>query len=212
MYLQHFGLTHAPLGKAIPELWDDGALAPLKERFRWLLDAPGVGLVTGESGVGKTAAMRQLTQTLNPHRRSTRCATTPAKPKCRMFCLCLRLHRRLGQNIRQTKRRRVIVVAMERCERSEVSFRGGRRTARAAEGIVVANFSLPKSEDSFRVSRKMATRLNLLLELRRQPLMEEIFQDEYQNSMYRVFTYPPDFNFHLTFMGIYEIFFVLNLS
>ena len=31
--------------------------------------------------------------------------------------------------------------------------------ARAAEGKVVANFSLPKSEDSFRVSRKMATRL-----------------------------------------------------
>ena len=53
MYLQHFGLTHAPLGKAIPELWDDGALAPLTERFCWLLEAPGVGLLIGESGVGK---------------------------------------------------------------------------------------------------------------------------------------------------------------
>jgi len=51
-----------------------------------------------------------------------------------------------------------IVVAMGRCERSEVSFRGGRRAAQTAEGIVVANFSLPKSEDSFRVSRKIATR------------------------------------------------------
>jgi len=68
MYLQHFGLTHAPLGKATVELWDDGALAPLKERFQWLLETPGVGLLTGESGVGKTAAMRQLAQTLNPHR------------------------------------------------------------------------------------------------------------------------------------------------
>jgi formylglycine-generating enzyme required for sulfatase activity len=49
---------------------------------------------------------------------------------------------------------------MGRCERSEVSFRGGRRTARAAEGIVVANFSLPKSDGTpFRVSRKIATRL-----------------------------------------------------
>jgi len=43
--------------------------------------------------------------------------------------------------------------------RREVQGEGGRRTARAAEGMVVANFSLPKSEDSFRVSRKMATRL-----------------------------------------------------
>ena len=68
MYLQHFGLTHAPLGKSIPELWDDGALTPLKERFQWLLETPGVGLLTGESGVGKTAVMRQLTKTLNPHR------------------------------------------------------------------------------------------------------------------------------------------------
>ncbi len=26
MYLQHFGLRHAPLGKEITEPWDDGAL------------------------------------------------------------------------------------------------------------------------------------------------------------------------------------------
>jgi MSHA biogenesis protein MshM len=68
MYLQHFGLTHDPLGKAAPELWDDGSLARLKERFLWLLEAPGIGLLTGEPGVGKTAALRQLTQGLNPHR------------------------------------------------------------------------------------------------------------------------------------------------
>jgi MSHA biogenesis protein MshM len=68
MYLQHFGLTQAPLGKAMVELWDDGALLRLTERFHWLLEAPGIGLLTGESGVGKTALLRQLTQTLNPHR------------------------------------------------------------------------------------------------------------------------------------------------
>lgn len=68
MYLQHFGLTHAPLGKAAPELWDDGSLTRLKERFRRLLEAPGIGLLTGEPGVGKTAALRQLTRDLNPHR------------------------------------------------------------------------------------------------------------------------------------------------
>lgn len=68
MYLQHFGLRHAPLGKEITEPWDDGALAHLKQRFDWLLSSPGLGLLTGEPGVGKTAALRSLTSTLNPHR------------------------------------------------------------------------------------------------------------------------------------------------
>ncbi len=68
MVLQHFGLKHYPLGKAPAELWDDGTLARLNERFTWLLESPGVGLLTGEAGVGKTAALHQLTQALNPHR------------------------------------------------------------------------------------------------------------------------------------------------
>lgn len=68
MVLQHFGLKHYPLGKAPAELWDDGTLARLNERFTWLLESPGVGLLTGEAGVGKTAALRQLTRALNPHR------------------------------------------------------------------------------------------------------------------------------------------------
>ena len=68
MYQEHFGLKHAPLGKQTPQLWDDGMLGTLQERFQWLLDSPGVGLLTGEAGVGKTAALRQLTLGLNPHR------------------------------------------------------------------------------------------------------------------------------------------------
>ena len=68
MYLQHFGLRHPPLGKDSGALWDDGSLAPLRERFEWLLTAPGLGLLTGEPGVGKTAVLRHLTRSLNPHR------------------------------------------------------------------------------------------------------------------------------------------------
>jgi MSHA biogenesis protein MshM len=68
MYRQHFGLTHAPLSNNSTELFDDGPIDHLKGRFQWLLDSPGIGLLTGEPGVGKTAALRQLTQTLNPHR------------------------------------------------------------------------------------------------------------------------------------------------
>jgi MSHA biogenesis protein MshM len=68
VYLQHFGLRHRPLGKESNALWDDGMMAGLGERFAWLLNSPGVGLITGEPGVGKTAALRQLTHDLNPHR------------------------------------------------------------------------------------------------------------------------------------------------
>ena len=68
MYLQHFGLRHPPLGKNLTEPWDDGPLVKLDERFNWLLHSPGIGLLTGEPGVGKTAALRSLTHSLNPHR------------------------------------------------------------------------------------------------------------------------------------------------
>ena len=68
MYRQHFGLSQPPLGKETTDLWDDGALAQLAERFNWLLQSPGVGLITGLPGVGKTAALRSLTAALNPHR------------------------------------------------------------------------------------------------------------------------------------------------
>ena len=68
MYRKHFGLTHSPLGKQTPQLFDDGQLTLLQQRFHWLLESPGIGLLTGEAGVGKTAALRSLTATLNPHR------------------------------------------------------------------------------------------------------------------------------------------------
>ena len=68
MYRRHFGLTHCPLSKQTKILWDNGALDALKQHFNWLLESPGVGLLTGEPGVGKTAWIRQLTKALNPHR------------------------------------------------------------------------------------------------------------------------------------------------
>ena len=40
----------------------------LVQRFTWLLQSPGIGLITGEPGVGKTAALRSITRALNPHR------------------------------------------------------------------------------------------------------------------------------------------------
>ena len=67
MYLQHFGLTHAPLGKQCKKLMDNTQLEQLKKKFQWLLDSPGIGVLTAEPGLGKTAMLRQLTKTLNPH-------------------------------------------------------------------------------------------------------------------------------------------------
>ncbi|HYN76710.1 MAG TPA: AAA family ATPase, partial [Lamprocystis sp. (in: g-proteobacteria)] len=66
--LQHFGLKHLPLGKGVAALWQDPPLTLLDQRFQALLEAPGIGLLTGEPGVGKTAALRRLAQGLNPHR------------------------------------------------------------------------------------------------------------------------------------------------
>ena len=66
MFQQHFGLKHVPLGKNSPFLASDG-FTTLKERFINLLHSPGIGLLTGEPGVGKTAALRHITKELNPH-------------------------------------------------------------------------------------------------------------------------------------------------
>lgn len=67
MYRQSFGLKHAPLGKECQQLWDNGQLSELEKQFKWLLQAPGIGLLTAEPGLGKTAALRQITRNLNPH-------------------------------------------------------------------------------------------------------------------------------------------------
>lgn len=67
MYKQHFGLKQAPLGKECPALWDQGQIAELAKQFKWLLQSPGIGLLTAEPGIGKTAALRQIARDLNPH-------------------------------------------------------------------------------------------------------------------------------------------------
>jgi type II secretory pathway predicted ATPase ExeA len=67
MYQSSFGLTHAPLGKEVKQLWDNGQIEGLKQQFNWLLQSPGIGLLTAEPGLGKTSALRHITSGLNPH-------------------------------------------------------------------------------------------------------------------------------------------------
>ena len=70
MYQSFFGLTQAPLGKESSQLWDAGQIEGLMQQFNWLLQSPGIGLLTAEPGLGKTAALRQITRQLNPHQYS----------------------------------------------------------------------------------------------------------------------------------------------
>lgn len=63
MYRKRFGLTDHPLprdaeGKTYYD--KDDAYVRLGRVFRWLADEPGLGMLTGEAGVGKTAAIRNL--------------------------------------------------------------------------------------------------------------------------------------------------------
>jgi len=67
MYRQHFGITACPLDKGGKTLFNTRQLDQLASRFQWLLDSPGIGILTGDAGVGKTAALRHLTADLNPH-------------------------------------------------------------------------------------------------------------------------------------------------
>ena len=67
MYRRHFSMTRHPFDKELaPEdLFESEALAELTVRLKHLLDMRGIGLVTGESGSGKTTACRRLVSTLN---------------------------------------------------------------------------------------------------------------------------------------------------
>ena len=67
MYLQHFGLKNDPLGKEGPLTMDEQQYQKLKINLDNLLATRGIGLVTGEAGVGKTRGIRNWIKTLNPH-------------------------------------------------------------------------------------------------------------------------------------------------
>jgi len=58
-------LRQAPLSKGAPASWESAGARELKIRFQWLLDSPGIGLLTGDAGVGKTAVLQQLCHQLN---------------------------------------------------------------------------------------------------------------------------------------------------
>ena len=67
MYLKHFSFTRFPFGKelAADELFVSSAVKELEARLALLVELRGIGLVTGDSGSGKTTACRKVATTLH---------------------------------------------------------------------------------------------------------------------------------------------------
>jgi general secretion pathway protein A len=67
MYRKHFALTRHPFDKdlAASDLFPSASLLELKARLRHLIDMRGIGLVTGDSGSGKTTTCRSAVADLH---------------------------------------------------------------------------------------------------------------------------------------------------
>ena len=66
MYRQHFGLTQHPFSNEIEpdELFLATSYKELEVRLTHLIDLRGIGLVTGDSGSGKTCCCRKVLHAL----------------------------------------------------------------------------------------------------------------------------------------------------
>ena len=62
MYLQHFGLKPYPFESNIPpdEMYFSDSMAELSTRLEHLIELRGIGLLTGDSGAGKSAGCRKM--------------------------------------------------------------------------------------------------------------------------------------------------------
>ena len=80
MYRKHFALTHHPFGPEIaPEdLFPSTTSRELDIRLAHLLDLRGIGLITGDSGSGKTCACRRALM------HCTRGCTASSNPRSRL--------------------------------------------------------------------------------------------------------------------------------
>jgi general secretion pathway protein A len=67
MYQKHFGLAAYPFGKdiACDEMYVSSAMSELATRLAHLVEMSGIGLVTGDSGSGKSSACRAMAARLH---------------------------------------------------------------------------------------------------------------------------------------------------
>ena len=90
MYRKHFGLTRHPFDKRIEpeELFVSAAQRELEARLSHLLDLRGIGVITGESGSGKTTACRKMVASLHTglHRVLVAQHLLPDSPAAKTAC------------------------------------------------------------------------------------------------------------------------------
>lgn len=67
MYRKHFGLTDHPFSKEVPVdgLFTSSGLQELEIRLKHLIELRGIGLVTGDSGTGKTTVCPKVATELH---------------------------------------------------------------------------------------------------------------------------------------------------
>jgi len=67
MYLKHFGFQHYPFDRDIPpdEMFVSAGMAELTVRLHHLIELRAIGLVTGDSGSGKSSACRKMASELH---------------------------------------------------------------------------------------------------------------------------------------------------
>lgn len=68
MIANYFGLRHMPFTAelAVPHLFPSEAFSEVVARLRYLMDTRGLGVLTGEAGVGKSTALRALAAQCDP--------------------------------------------------------------------------------------------------------------------------------------------------
>lgn len=66
----YYGMDYNPFTKSISSgsLYESNDLRQMKNRLEFLIDTHGIGLFTGESGIGKTTALRSVLSDLDPAR------------------------------------------------------------------------------------------------------------------------------------------------
>src|SRR5262249_25035984 len=67
MYLKHFGFSRFPFDKDIPsdEMFVSAGMAELSVRLSHLIELRAIGLITGDSGSGKSSACRKMASELH---------------------------------------------------------------------------------------------------------------------------------------------------
>ena len=66
-YAPRFGFSRTPFGKGSPTVETQNC-AELALQMRYLLETKGIGVVTGQAGVGKTTGLREYLRGLSPLR------------------------------------------------------------------------------------------------------------------------------------------------